>query len=53
MSNGPHNLHTIAIQPGAIGREIILPDIATARELPREPVAIADMAEFFGRAGSG
>ena len=48
MSNGPHNLHTIAIQPGAIGREIILPDIATARELPREPVAIADMAEFFG-----
>lgn len=48
MSNGPHHLHTVASQSGTTGREIILPDIATARELPREPVAIADMAEFFG-----
>ncbi|MFN3719278.1 MAG: MerR family transcriptional regulator [Rhizobium rhizophilum] len=48
MSNGPHHLHTVAIQSGAAGRDIILPDIAAARERPREPVAIADMAEFFG-----
>lgn len=48
MSNGPHHLHTVAIQSGKTGQETILPDIATARELPREPVAIADMAEFFG-----
>ena len=33
--------------PVTIG-DIILPDIAAARERPREPVAIADMAEFFG-----
>lgn len=48
MSNGPHHLHTVAIQSGTPGQEMIFPDIATARELPREPVAIADMAEFFG-----
>lgn len=48
MSNGPHHLHTVAIQSGESGRDIILPEVATARELPREPVAIADMADFFG-----
>lgn len=48
MSNGPHHLHTVAIQSSTAVREIIFPDIAIARELPREPVAIADMADHFG-----
>ncbi|MDH4441628.1 MAG: MerR family transcriptional regulator [Rhizobium sp.] len=48
MSNGPHHLQPIVKSPARQRHEIILPDIMAVSELPKEPVAIADMAECFG-----
>jgi DNA-binding transcriptional MerR regulator len=48
MPNGPHHLQPMSKSSGRKRHEIILPDIIAVSELPKEPVAIADMAERFG-----
>lgn len=49
MADGSKFLHTNDIRPGSASDEDMrLPDIPLPRDLPDEPVAIADMAEIFG-----
>lgn len=49
MADGSKFLHTNDIRPGSASDEdMLLPDIPLPRDLPDEPVAIADMAEIFG-----
>lgn len=48
MPNGPHHLQPISKPSARKRHEIILPDVIAVSELPKEPVAIADMAERFG-----
>lgn len=48
MSNGPRHLQPISKSSARKRHEIILPDIIAVSELPKEPVAIAEMAERFG-----
>lgn len=48
MSNGTHHLQPITTTSGQTGMDIIFPDIVLLKEPPKDPVAIADMAEFFG-----
>ncbi|MGL4197400.1 MAG: MerR family transcriptional regulator [Allorhizobium sp.] len=48
MSNGPHHLQSFASKSSLAGIEMIFPDIVLLKPPPKEPVAIAEMAEFFG-----
>jgi DNA-binding transcriptional MerR regulator len=48
MSNGPHHLQSFASKSSLAGMEMIFPDIVLLKPPPKEPVAIAEMAEFFG-----
>lgn len=48
MSNGTHHLQPITTTSGQSGMDMIFPDIVLLKEPPKDPVAIADMAEFFG-----
>lgn len=48
MSNRPHQVQPMSKSHTRKRHDIILPDIISASELPKEPVAIADMAEHFG-----
>ncbi len=48
MSNGLYHLQPITSPSEPSGKPIYFPEIALTRTPPREPVAIADMAEFFG-----
>ncbi|MBC2774798.1 MerR family transcriptional regulator [Rhizobium sp. AQ_MP] len=47
MSNGTHHLQPITSVSIQTGKQMFLPDIALSRTPPKEPVAIAEMAEFF------
>ncbi|MDQ0421371.1 DNA-binding transcriptional MerR regulator [Peteryoungia aggregata LMG 23059] len=48
MSNGTHHLHPVTSTSAKSTEEIIFPDLVLLKDPPREPVAIAEMAEFFG-----
>lgn len=48
MSNGTHHLQPITNTSGQTGMDMILPDLVSLKQAPQEPVAIADMAEYFG-----
>jgi DNA-binding transcriptional MerR regulator len=48
MSNGTYHLQPITSASGPSAKGMFIPDIALNRPPPKEPVAIAEMAEFFG-----
>lgn len=48
MSNGTHHLQPITSASGSGRKPMFFPDVALNRQPPNEPVAIAEMAEFFG-----
>lgn len=48
MSNEPHQLQPITSASSPSEKGVFFPDIALSRPPPREPVAIAEMAEYFG-----
>jgi DNA-binding transcriptional MerR regulator len=48
MSNGTHHLHPVTTTSEPGGMDMVFPDLVLLKEPPREPVAIAEMAEFFG-----
>lgn len=48
MSNGPHHLQAVTTPSGSPEMDLIFPDISLGKDPPKEPVAIAEMAEFFG-----
>lgn len=48
MPRGPHHLQPITDPSGPAGSDMIFPDIVLSKDPPKEPVAIAEMAEFFG-----
>jgi DNA-binding transcriptional MerR regulator len=48
MSHGTYHLQPITNTSGHAQKDMVFPDIVMNRPPPKEPVAIADMAEFFG-----
>uniref|UniRef100_A0A7C1PAV9 MerR family transcriptional regulator n=1 Tax=Agrobacterium albertimagni TaxID=147266 RepID=A0A7C1PAV9_9HYPH len=48
MPHGTHHLRPITSVSGQTGTALFFPDLVQTRTPPKEPVAIAEMAEFFG-----
>ncbi|AOG11080.1 MerR family transcriptional regulator [Agrobacterium sp. RAC06] len=48
MPHGTHHLQPITSVSGQPNKVFLLPDLVQTRTPPKEPVAIAEMAEFFG-----